>query len=55
MNKFKSGDLVSLRKGSPVIEVIMPSTSVASTYVCGWFDGSEYCQTYCAEKELVFK
>jgi uncharacterized protein YodC (DUF2158 family) len=36
MNKFKSGDLVSLRKGSPVMEVIMPSTSVASTYICGW-------------------
>lgn len=55
MKKFNSGSLVKLKSGSPVMEVIMPSTSVASTYVCGWFDGSEYCQTYCAEKELVFK
>lgn len=55
MNKFKSGDLVNLRKGSPVMEVIMHSISQPKTYVCGWFDGMEYCQTYHHERELVAK
>lgn len=53
MGKFKTGDSVKLRKGSPLMEVIMEATSYQALYVCGWFDGLEYCQIYCTEQELV--
>ena len=51
MKKFNSGSLVKLKSGSPLMEVIM--LSVTGEYVCGWYDGVEYCQVYHTEKELV--
>ena len=51
MKKFKSGSIVKLKSGSPLMEVIM--LSVTGEYVCGWYDGVEYCQVYHTEKELV--
>ncbi len=53
MNKYKTGDTVKLKKGSPVMEVIMEATHYSNIYVCGWFDGIEYCQTHCKERELA--
>ena len=52
MNKYKTGDTVKLKKGSPLMEVIMEATQYNNIYVCGWFDGVEYCQVYCQEYEL---
>ena len=54
MNKYKTGDTVKLMKGSPVMEVIMEATHYNNIYVCGWFDGIEYCQTHCKEHELKY-
>lgn len=54
MNKYKAGDTVKLKKGSPVMEVIMEATQYNDIYVCGWFDGIEYCQVYCKEHELRY-
>ena len=54
MNKYKTGNTVKLQKGSPVMEVIMEATQYNNTYVCGWFDGIEYCQIYCQEHELKY-
>ena len=51
MKKLKSGSIVKLKSGSPLMEVIM--LSVTGEYACGWYDGVEYCQVYHAEKELV--
>ena len=52
MNKYKTGDTVKLKKGSPVMEVIMEATQYSNIYVCGWFDGLAYCQMYCKDCEL---
>ena len=54
MNKYKAGNTVKLKKGSPVMEVIMEATQYNNTYVCGWFDGLEYCQIYCQGAELKY-
>ena len=54
MNKYKTVDTVKLKKGSPVMEVIMEATQYNNTYVCGWFDGLEYCQIYCQGAELKY-
>ena len=54
MNKYKAGNTVKLQKGSPVMEVIMEATQYNNIYVCGWFDGIEYCQVYCKEHELKY-
>lgn len=54
MNKYKTGDTVKLKKGSPVMEVIMEATQYNNIYVCGWFDGIEYCQVYGKEHELKY-
>ena len=54
MNKYKTGDIVKLRKGSPIMEVIMEATQYDNLYVCGWFDGLEYCQVYCQGAELKY-
>ena len=54
MNKYKTGDTVKLKKGSPVMEVVMEATQYNNTYVCGWFDGLEYCQIYCQGAELKY-
>ena len=54
MNKYKAGNTVKLQKGSPVMEVIMEATQYSNIYICGWFDGIEYCQVYCKEHELKY-
>ena len=54
MNKYKTGDTVKLKKGSPVMEVVMEATQYSNIYVCGWFDGLEYCQIYCQGVELKY-
>ena len=54
MNKYKTGDTVKLKKGSPAMEVIMEATQYSNIYVCGWFDGLEYCQIYCQGAELKY-
>ena len=54
MNNYKTGDTVKLKKGSPIMEVIMEATQYNNIYVCGWFDGLEYCQIYCQGAELKY-
>ena len=54
MNKYKAGNTVKLKKGSPLMEVIMEATQHNNIYVCGWFDGLEYCQIYCQGAELKY-